>query len=184
MRASPGDIGALRSGAHAVRDHAQSASARERDPERAIAEIKGVEQISREALAEVRKAVSGYRTEGLTDEVANAERVLLTAGITPEIAVAPAVLPPEEDHALAFALREAVTNVVRHAGATHCFITLAVKDGRPSRCATDAAAASPRAAAVGHARALTTGPGLDRNGSGTPVMSLPTPEHASQSAPR
>ena len=87
----------------------------DRDPARAAAEIRDVERISREALAEVRKAVRGYRSEGLLDEVANAERVLVAAGITPEIAVVPANLPPEEDRALAYALREAVTNVVRHA---------------------------------------------------------------------
>ena len=99
-----------------------------RDPARAIAEIHEVEQISRDALAEVRKAVRGYRAEGLSDEVANAERVLVAAGITPDIAIEPAVLPPDEDRALAFALREAVTNVVRHAGATRCWISLAVND--------------------------------------------------------
>jgi two-component system sensor histidine kinase DesK len=97
----------------------------ERDPARAVTEIRDVERISREALAEVRKAVSGYRSEGLFDEIANAERVLAAAGITPDIDVAPARLPPDEDRALAFALREAVTNVVRHAGATRCWIRLA-----------------------------------------------------------
>ena len=100
----------------------------DRDPARAVAEIRDVERISREALMEVRKAVRGYRSEGLLDEVANAERVLVAAGITPEIAVIPANLPPEEDRALAYALREAVTNVVRHADATRCWIRLA-EDG-------------------------------------------------------
>ncbi len=100
----------------------------DRDPARAAAEIRDVERISREALMEVRKAVRGYRSEGLLDEVANAERVLVAAGITPEIAVIPANLPPEEDRALAYALREAVTNVVRHADATRCWIRLA-EDG-------------------------------------------------------
>jgi two-component system sensor histidine kinase DesK len=102
----------------------------DRDPARAMAEIHEVERISREALTEVRKAVRGYRAEGLSDEVANAERVLVAAGITPEIAVDPAVLGPDEDRALAFALREAVTNVVRHAGATRCWIRLAVNGTR------------------------------------------------------
>ena len=100
----------------------------DRDPARAVVEIRDVERISREALTEVRKAVRGYRSEGLLDEVANAERVLVAAGITPEIAVIPANLPPEEDRALAYALREAVTNVVRHADATRCWIRLA-EDG-------------------------------------------------------
>ena len=100
----------------------------DRDPARAVVEIREVERISRDALTEVRKAVRGYRSEGLIDEIANAERVLVAAGITPEIAVVPANLPPEEDRALAYAVREAVTNVVRHAGATRCWIRLA-EDG-------------------------------------------------------
>jgi len=100
----------------------------DRDPARAVAEIRDVERISREALTEVRKAVRGYRSEGLLDEVANAERVLVAANITPEISVTPSRLPPAEDGALAYALREAVTNVVRHADATRCWIRLA-EDG-------------------------------------------------------
>jgi len=102
----------------------------DRDPQRAVAEIRDVERISREALSEVRKAVRGYRSEGLLDEIANAERVLVAAGITPEITVNPATLPPDEERALAFALREAVTNVVRHAAATRCSIRLVEEEGR------------------------------------------------------
>lgn len=106
----------------------------ERDPVRAVQEIREVERISREALGEVRKAVRGYRSEGLLDEMANAERVLVAAGITPEISmtppVLPAPLPADGERALAYALREAVTNVVRHAGATRCWIRLVEDGGR------------------------------------------------------
>lgn len=102
----------------------------ERDMPRAVTEIRDVERISRDALAEVRKAVRGYRSEGLLDEVANAERVLVAAGIRPAIDVPALTFPADEDRALAFALREAVTNVVRHSGASHCWITLGVRGGR------------------------------------------------------
>jgi two-component system sensor histidine kinase DesK len=102
----------------------------DRDPQRAVAEIRDVERISREALSEVRKAVRGYRSEGLLDEIANAERVLVAAGITPDMIVNAPALPPDEERALAYALREAVTNVVRHAGATRCWIRLAEEGGR------------------------------------------------------
>jgi two-component system sensor histidine kinase DesK len=102
----------------------------ERDPARAVAASRDVERISRAALGEVRKAVRGYRSDGLHDEVANAERVLVAAGITPEIAVGNAALPQDEDRALAYALREAVTNVVRHARAQRCWIRLAAEGGR------------------------------------------------------
>jgi two-component system sensor histidine kinase DesK len=104
----------------------------DRDPARATAEIREVERISREALTEVRKAVRGYRAEGLSDEIANAERVLVAAGITAEISGVSARLSglsPDEDRALAYAVREAVTNVVRHAGATRCWIELSEDGG-------------------------------------------------------
>jgi two-component system, NarL family, sensor histidine kinase DesK len=102
----------------------------DRDPARATAEIREVERISREALTEVRRAVSGYRTGGLSDEIANAERVLVGAGVAADLAGVPAGLTPDEDRALAYALREAVTNVIRHAGATRCWIALSREDGR------------------------------------------------------
>lgn len=102
----------------------------ERDPARAVEEIRDVERISREALAEVRKAVRGYRSEGLDDEMANAERVLAAAGVEPVLDVTRLPLSPSEERALAFALREAVTNVVRHAHARHCWIALRAEGGR------------------------------------------------------
>jgi two-component system sensor histidine kinase DesK len=102
----------------------------ERDPARAAREIRDVEQISRDALSEVRKAVRGYRSEGLRDAVANAERVLVAAGIRPFIDCATIALEPDEERALAFSLREAVTNVIRHAQAQQCWITLSASSGR------------------------------------------------------
>jgi two-component system sensor histidine kinase DesK len=102
----------------------------ERDPRRALEEIRDVERISREALAEVRSAVRGYRAEGLDDEIANAERVLRAAGVEPALEVARVPLAPAGERALAFALREAVTNVVRHAQARHCWIALRADGGR------------------------------------------------------
>ena len=104
----------------------------DRDTPRAIAEIKDVERISRDALAEVRKAVRGYRGESLRDEIGTATRVLHAADIAADIDidVEQTPLPPDEDRALAFALREAVTNVIRHAGATRCTIRLRTGNGR------------------------------------------------------
>lgn len=104
----------------------------DKDTPRAIAEIRDVERISRDALAEVRKAVRGYRGESLRDEIGSATRVLDAADITADIEVdlEQAPLAPDEDRALAFALREAVTNVVRHAGATRCAIRLRTENGR------------------------------------------------------
>jgi two-component system sensor histidine kinase DesK len=107
-----------------------------RDPERAAREIGDVEQVARKALAEVREAIRGYRGT-LDDEAARARALLEAAGIRAELDVAPPALDRAREEALALALREAVTNTVRHSGATWCRVrvsgdaggcTLAVSD--------------------------------------------------------
>ncbi len=100
----------------------------DRDPEQAIREIRDVESISRKALGEVREAVEGYRKRprSLSDEFANACEVLASAGV--EIAVERDEIPDDlsasEESVLALALREGVTNVVRHSLAKSCRIGL------------------------------------------------------------
>jgi len=93
------------------------------DPARAAQEIRDVEQISREALSQVRAAVQGYRS-GIDRELAAARAALESAGVRIEASVEPPRLSPSQENVLAMALREAVTNVVRHAGATDCRLTL------------------------------------------------------------
>ncbi|MDW5265041.1 MULTISPECIES: sensor histidine kinase [Acidobacteriaceae] len=100
------------------------------DQERAASEIADVEGIARTSLAEVREAISGYRTRGLTAEIEAARRTLQAAGVTVlmEFDATPVadLLSADEETALSLALREAVTNIVRHANATTCrldFIT-------------------------------------------------------------
>ncbi len=94
------------------------------DPERAGREIREVERISREALREVRTAIAGYRSEGLQAEMGRARLALESSGVRFEYFAQPVELDPAAETALALALREAVTNVVRHAGAGTCRITL------------------------------------------------------------
>ena len=101
----------------------------DRDIERARGEIRDVERISREALAQVRGAVRGYRSAGLRYELETARETLTTAGIRVEIEAENVPLPPTEESVLALAVREAVTNVVRHARATACRITIVQRDG-------------------------------------------------------
>ncbi len=97
----------------------------DRDPERAREEIRDVERIAREALAEVRSAVTGYRAGGLTPEIQHARSALATAGIAFETDVhTGAQLPPAHEAVLCLALREAVTNIVRHSGARQCRMSL------------------------------------------------------------
>jgi two-component system sensor histidine kinase DesK len=92
-----------------------------RDPERTIREIRDVEQVSRKALHEVREAIRGYRAS-LDDEVERSRAILSAAGIRAELSIAPLALERAVEETLALALREAVTNVVRHSGARLCRI--------------------------------------------------------------
>jgi two-component system sensor histidine kinase DesK len=101
-----------------------------RDPERAAAEIRDVERISRNALNEVRRAIHGYRGARLDEELANGRAALDAAGVVASVDVPPVVLAPDQEHALALGLRETVTNVVRHARARHCHIRLRMDDGQ------------------------------------------------------
>jgi two-component system sensor histidine kinase DesK len=96
----------------------------ERNPARAAAEIREVEEISRKALAEVRRAIHGYRGERLADELNTSRKALEAAGVTLETEIEPFALAPDTERALALALREAVTNVVRHARASRCGVRL------------------------------------------------------------
>ena len=102
----------------------------DRDPARAIEEIQDVERVSREALTEVRRAVEGYRQHGLGGELRNAALALDAAGVTLQTDVVPLALSPRQETALALALRESITNVVRHAAATVCRVSLRAEGGR------------------------------------------------------
>lgn len=93
------------------------------DPARAAVEIGEVEEIARNALAEVRRAVEGYRFLSLGAEVAKAKLALAAAGVEFECRTGPYDLSAEAESAVALALREGVTNVVRHAGAERCRVS-------------------------------------------------------------
>lgn len=96
----------------------------ERDVVAAGREMREVERVAREALAEVRAAVSGLRAPQLLAELASARLLLETAGIMVDSCTDIADLPPAMDAALAMVLREAATNILRHAQATRVVIHL------------------------------------------------------------
>jgi two-component system sensor histidine kinase DesK len=103
------------------------------DPERAKAEIGDVERTSRTALAEVREAIVGYRARGLAAEIDAARATFDAAGVTLIAESMPgdgASLSPQEETALALVLREAVTNIVRHAQATTCRLRFIADSGQ------------------------------------------------------
>jgi two-component system sensor histidine kinase DesK len=102
------------------------------NPGRAAAEIGDVERTARTALAEVREAIGGYRARGLAAEIEAARRTLDAAGVTLTAEAAPhttAALTAAEETVLALALREAVTNIVRHARATTCRLRFVSEHG-------------------------------------------------------
>jgi two-component system sensor histidine kinase DesK len=94
------------------------------DPETAAADVADIEAVTREALREVRQAVSGYRRPQLDAEMDGARTALDAAGIETTIERPAVELPAEVEAALAWTVREAATNVIRHSGATHSTIRL------------------------------------------------------------
>jgi two-component system sensor histidine kinase DesK len=104
-------------------------------PERdAIAtELSDIGQVSRQTLHDIREAVSGYRRPTLAVEVITAGTALEAAGIQldddPQLTTRSGTFDPEAEAALAWCLREAVTNVIRHSGARTCTLRLAELDG-------------------------------------------------------
>lgn len=101
----------------------------DRDPERAKAEISDVEHTSRAALAEVRSTIRGYRAHSLEAELKQAQAALETAGVTVKCEAAEVRLSPAQESVVALMVREAVTNVVRHAGARNCLLRLTPVNG-------------------------------------------------------
>lgn len=92
----------------------------ERDGSLAASHIGEVEQVARDALKQVREAVSGMRSAELANELVNARLAVVGAGVgfDAEVDLLPPLEAPQEN-AIAMALREAVTNVLRHAKARH-----------------------------------------------------------------
>ena len=94
-------------------------------PERAADEIADVERVAREALREVRQVVAGYRQPSLSQELESARLILQAAGITTRVASSSGRLPAAAESTLAWAVREGVTNIIRHSRARNAYIKLA-----------------------------------------------------------
>ncbi|WP_146211244.1 sensor histidine kinase [Quadrisphaera granulorum] len=104
----------------------------ERGRPEAVAEALAVRELAQSSLAEVRAVVRGHRRADLDVELAGARALLASAGTACKLRVEPgavAALTPAAQEALAWAVREAVTNVVRHSHARQCSVSLAVVEG-------------------------------------------------------
>jgi len=87
-------------------------------------------EISRKTLKEVRAAVSGYRQSTIATEIVNARVGFATLGIRFSCDIASIDLVPSIEQALAWVIREASTNVMRHSKAKHCHISFKVEQNQ------------------------------------------------------
>ncbi|MGW6499776.1 histidine kinase [Nonomuraea angiospora] len=101
----------------------------EHDPAAARTEVGELVQVAREAAQDVRHVARGYRALSLADEVNRAVALLESSGVGVQAHLADVTLPGRSEEALAWAVREAVTNVLRHSRATTCTITTSVNGG-------------------------------------------------------
>ncbi|MFF0286136.1 sensor histidine kinase [Streptomyces sp. NPDC005262] len=91
-----------------------------RDMDAALLQVADIESVGRQALTEIREAVTGYREGSLATELDRARSALTAAGIEPVVRRSGPPLVPQAEALLGWVVREAVTNVVRHSGATTC----------------------------------------------------------------
>ncbi|MGC5397679.1 sensor histidine kinase [Streptomyces sp. DT20] len=101
-----------------------------RDMDQALQQVADIESVGRQALTEIREAVTGYREGSLATELDRARSALIAAGIEPTVRRSGPPLPPQAEALLGWVTREAVTNVLRHSTATTCAFVI---DGTPDR---------------------------------------------------
>jgi two-component system sensor histidine kinase DesK len=111
------------------------------DRDRVRDEVEQVAAVSRQTLRDIREAISGYRRPTLAVEVITARTALASAGIAArddaDVTMLSGTFDPDAEAVLAWCLREAVTNVVRHSGAKNCYISLARRAGAMSLAVRD-----------------------------------------------
>ncbi|WP_409375194.1 histidine kinase [Streptomyces justiciae] len=102
-----------------------------RDLDAALAQITDIESVGRQALTEIREAVTGYREGSLSTELDRARSVLEAAGVAPVVHHSGPPLAAQTEALLGWVVREAVTNVVRHGrGVARCEISVEGEVGR------------------------------------------------------
>jgi len=94
------------------------------DPARARAELAEIRSVSRSALAQVRQAVTGLQLSTLGEALSEARKTLEAAGLSVSLAAETVQLPAHAEQALALAVKEATTNILRHARAASVEIAL------------------------------------------------------------
>jgi two-component system sensor histidine kinase DesK len=101
-----------------------------------LGDLGDIGRVSRQTLHDIREAVSGYRRPTLAIEVITARNALDAAGIRLDddtgLTLRSGTFDADAEAALAWCLREAVTNVIRHSGAKNCRIRLTEHPGELS----------------------------------------------------
>ncbi|MFC8432321.1 histidine kinase [Streptomyces sp. NPDC057253] len=95
-----------------------------RDLDAALVQIADIESVGRQALTEIREAVTGYREGSLSTDLDRAASALRAAGIEPAVHRSGPPLAAQTEALLGWVVREAVTNAVRHSGAARCEISV------------------------------------------------------------
>jgi two-component system, NarL family, sensor histidine kinase DesK len=106
-----------------------------------LGDLGDIGRVSRQTLHDIREAVSGYRRPTLAIEVITARNALDAAGIRLDddagLTLRSGTFDADAEAVLAWCLREATTNVIRHSGARNCRIRLTEHDGELSLEVTD-----------------------------------------------
>ncbi|MEV1246208.1 sensor histidine kinase [Nonomuraea sp. NPDC050022] len=119
-----------------------------RDPGQAERQAADIEAVGRQALTEVREAVTGYRAGSLADELARARDALAAAGVRARVRRTGPPPAAQAEALLGWVVREGVTNIIRHSGATEAEIdltglTLTIRDNGPDRPRPTKSGSSP-----------------------------------------
>ncbi|WP_225821020.1 sensor histidine kinase [Streptomyces naphthomycinicus] len=128
-----------------------------RDMDAALGQITDIESVGRQALTEIREAVTGYREGSLATELSRARSALSAASVRPVVRQSGTPLDPQTEALLGWVVREAVTNVVRHSRASRCEITV---EGAAERVRLTVADDGTGTAAAADAREGVGGTGL------------------------
>ncbi|WEH42099.1 sensor histidine kinase [Streptomyces sp. AM 2-1-1] len=123
------------------------------DLDAALGQVADIESVGRQALTEVRGAVTGYRAGSLSGELDRALSALAAAGIEGEVHRTGPPLTPRAEALLGWVVREAVTNAVRHSGAARCVLAVTSGEARVRLTVSDDGPGAGR-------------PGRDRTGDG------------------
>ncbi|GAA2774792.1 hypothetical protein GCM10020219_051390 [Nonomuraea dietziae] len=119
-----------------------AARLKDSDPERAAAQAAALTPLVERARLELASVTGDQVRLSLEEELPAVLATLAVVGVRAEVTVAPALLAPEVDSVVATALREGVTNVLRHSRARHCEIEITSTPGRVRlRVANDGVAA-------------------------------------------